>query len=144
MIAAVVDASLPAISVDREKVAQVLTILLSNATRYSPAGSEVAVTSEVDGLFAKVTVKDQGPGMPRDFDNGLFVTAERQQPTGNGHTGVGITGLGLAIAREIVEIHGGRIWFESKPGQGTEFHFTLPLHARAPREAAPAETGVRA
>ncbi len=139
VIAAVVDASLPAISVDREKVAQVLTILLSNATRYSPPGSEVAVTSEVDGLFAKITVKDQGPGMPRDFDNGLFVTAERQQPTGNGQTGVGITGLGLAIAREIVEIHGGRIWFDSKAGKGTEFHFTLPLHARAPRQEAPAE-----
>ena len=117
------DPSVPAVTCDREKVSQVLRILLSNATKYSPAGSEVVVTSRADGTNAEVTVKDRGPGMPADFHDGLV---------NGGGGGVG-AGLGLPIARQIVEMHGGGLWFESTPGQGSVFHFTLPVQVRPSR-----------
>ena len=108
------DPTVPAVSCDRDKVLQVLTILLSNATKYSRAGSEVVVTSRTKSDYVELTVKDHGSGMPADFDVGA--------------------GLGLPIARQIVEMHGGRIWFDSTAGQGSEFHFTLPIQVRPSRE----------
>jgi signal transduction histidine kinase len=118
------DPSVPAVTCDRDKVSQVLTILLSNATKYSPAGSEVVVTSRAHGANAEVTVRDRGPGMPADFRDGLV----------NASGGGGIrAGLGLSIARQIVEMHGGRLWFESSAGEGSTFHFTLPIKVRPSR-----------
>jgi len=114
VLAVRLDPSAPPLQCDRGLISQVLDILLSNATRYSAAGTEVAVVTQVDADFVKVSVKDHGPGMPADFDSGLFV--------GNG--------LGLPIARQILEMHGGRLWFDSAAGLGSEFHFTLPLHVR--------------
>lgn len=120
---------------DADKVSQVLTILLSNAVKYSPAGSEVLVTSRANADSVEITVKDQGPGMPPDFDDGLFVGYQRRPPNGANRMNRGeATGIGLPIARQIVEMHGGRIWFDSTVGQGTEFHFTLPLQVTASRE----------
>ena len=118
VLALSLDKSLPAVSCDEEKVSQVLTILLNNATKYSPAGREVSITSRASSDGVEMTVKDEGPGMPADL---------------NGQSGSG-TGLGLEIARQIAEMHGGRIWFESSPGRGTEFHFTLAVHVRPSRE----------
>ncbi len=125
----------PTVSCDRDKIAQVLTILLGNAMKYSPAGSEVAVTTRSDPDFVEVMVKDHGPGMPSDFDDGLFVGYQRPpaKATNGLNTGVN-AGLGLPIARQIVEMHGGRIWFESTAGNGTEFHFTLPIQVWASRD----------
>jgi signal transduction histidine kinase len=129
------DALVKALSCDRDKVAQVMGILMANALKYSPADSEIAVTTEADDDFVTVTVKDHGPGMPTDFDDGLFVGYQRGRPdSGNGMSRTSATGLGLPIARQIVEMHGGRIWFDSVPGQGSEFHFTLPLKLRPSRE----------
>ena len=119
-LALTLDKSVPAVLCDEEKISQVLTILLSNATKYSPAGREVSITSRANSDGVEMTVKDQGPGMPADL---------------NGQPGSG-TGLGLEIARQIAEMHGGRIWFESSPGRGTEFHFTLPKRIRPSREIA--------
>ena len=119
---------------DRERVAQVLEILLDNAVRYSPAGSEVAVTSKAENESVTVSVADHGPGMPADFDDGLFVGYKREATgAGNGFNRSASTGLGLPIARQIVEMHGGRIWFETTTGQGTSFHFSLPLALRPSR-----------
>ena len=73
--------------------------------------------------------------MPLDFDDGLFVGYQRQPSTpGEGTNRAGATGLGLPIARQIVEMHGGRIWFDSAVGQGSEFHFTLPIQLRPSTE----------
>lgn len=127
------DPTLPPVQCDRDRLAQLLGILLDNASRYSPDAGEVLVATEANGAFVEVTVKDHGPGMPVDFDSGLSFGYER---TGGGSNGSGAhgTGLGLPIARQIVDMHGGRIWFDNRPGQGTEFHFTLPLTAPASRQ----------
>ena len=135
VIAVSLDPTVPMVSCDREKVSQVLTILLSNATKYSPAGSEVEVTSQFDDESVMVTVKDHGPGMPPDFDDGLFVGFQRHLTNGASRTNrISGTGLGLPIARQIVEMHGGRIWFDSSVGQGSDFHFTLPRQVAPPRD----------
>jgi signal transduction histidine kinase len=120
VLAVNLDASVAAVSCEEKRVSQVLTILLSNATKYSPAGREVSITSRASKDGVEMTVKDQGPGMPADL-NGPQISG---------------TGLGLEIARQIAEMHGGRIWFESSRGRGTEFHFTLPIRIRPSREMA--------
>jgi len=133
-IATSLDPSLRAISCDRERVAEVLAILLANAVKYSPAGSEVALASKAEGDSVTVSVKDHGPGMPADFDDGLFVGYKRAASgAGNGLDRGAGTGLGLPMARQIVEMHGGRLWFETTTGQGSEFHFSLPLTLRPSR-----------
>lgn len=119
------EASLADVSCDADRITQVVTNLLDNAIKYSGRGTDVVVTTASDGDYARVTVADHGPGMPSDFDQGLFVTR---------HNGTSGPGLGLPIARQIVQMHGGRIWYESAIGRGSEFHFTLPLRLRATRE----------
>ncbi|HEX9362978.1 MAG TPA: HAMP domain-containing sensor histidine kinase [Candidatus Dormibacteraeota bacterium] len=121
-VAVDLDPSVRSAPADRDKLSQLLTILLGNAMKYSPAGTEIMVKSSLDSNHVTVTVKDQGPGMPADFDSGMFVGMN------------GGTGLGLPIARQIVEMHGGRIWFESNRADGTEFHFSLPLKQMPLRE----------
>jgi signal transduction histidine kinase len=106
----------------------VLGILLSNAIKFSPQGTEIIVSAHVQPGQVVVSVKDHGAGIPADFDERRFATY--QWSPNNPTTRVMGTGLGLPIARQIVEMHGGRIWFESRPGVGTEFHFSVPLQAR--------------
>lgn len=72
-----------------------------------------------------ISVKDHGVGMPDSFDDQLF--ARYQWTANNPTTKVMGTGLGLPMARQIVEMHGGRIWFESEMGLGSEFHFSVPI-----------------
>ncbi len=69
-------------------------------------------------------MKDHGPGMPKEFDRELF--GRYQAGIGNATTKVVGSGLGLPMAREIVDLHGGKIWFDSEVGEGTVFHFTIP------------------
>ena len=107
--------SSPVIECDHARVQQLLSILIDNAIRYSPAASQVDLSVAKRAGEVEVTVGDRGPGLAVD-----------DAPSGNGARG---TGLGLPIARQIVRLHGGRIWFISKPGQGTQVHFTLPLKA---------------
>ena len=109
--------SAPVVDCDHARVQQLLSILIDNATRYSPPASQVDVAVAKRAEEVEVTVSDRGPGMPAD--DGVAAA-------GNGSRG---TGLGLPIARQIVRLHGGRIWFISKPGQGTQVHFTLPVEA---------------
>jgi two-component system sensor histidine kinase KdpD len=123
------------LSCDVEKVSQVLTILLSNAAKYSPAGSSVVVASQGKAEYVEVTVTDHGVGMPADFDDRLFVGYQQRAAKSGVVFKSGISsGLGLPIARQIIEMHGGRLWFERTAHSGSEFHFTIPVQVRPSRE----------
>jgi signal transduction histidine kinase len=110
---------------DRDRLHQVLQNLLSNAIKYAPDGA-VAVRVTTDNAYARISVSDQGPGISADDSPKLFDRFYRAAATADGAKGFGI---GLYVARMLVEAHGGRIWVESRPGQGCEFTFTLPLDA---------------
>ena len=119
------DLDLPEVLGDAAKLAWLFRILIDNAIRYSPQGGEIIVSTRAEPGQIMVSVKDLGIGMPPDFDDQLF--ARYQWSADNPTTKVMGTGLGLPMARQIVEMHGGRIWFESTPGAGSEFFFTVPL-----------------
>ena len=120
------DAHRPIVQADPDRIAQVVANLLSNAVKYSPEGGEIVVCSAAQDGCVDVSVRDHGIGIAPEFIQHLFSRYERYEKTNNKILG---TGLGLAIARQIVEMHGGRIWVDSQPGQGSNFHFTLPLSA---------------
>lgn len=120
--------AVPSVKADSAMLRQLLSILLSNAVRYSPQGSEVALSSREDSGQVHISVRDHGKGMPDDFDHELF--GRRRAGAGNPASDVVGSGLGLPMARQIVELHGGRIWFDSTSGVGTEFHFTIPAASR--------------
>lgn len=120
---------LPDVWADRERIHQVLFNLLDNAVRFTPTGGTVTVSATREGLACAVRVADTGPGiapehLPRLFERFYRVDAARAREGGG-------TGIGLAIARSVVEAHGGRIWATSRPGEGSEFTFVLPI-AREP------------
>jgi two-component system sensor histidine kinase BaeS len=110
------------VDVDPQRVRQVVANLVSNALRHTPEGGRVVVSAAQRQDKAQVSVADSGSGisaedLPRVFDR--FWQGDRNR--------AGSSGLGLAIARELVRAHGGRLWVESSPGQGATFLFTLPL-----------------
>jgi signal transduction histidine kinase len=108
---------------DERRVRQVLFNLLSNAVKFTPAGGNVAAaTARVDGEV-QVSVTDTGPGISLDDQERIF---EQFQQTDIGVQQREGTGLGLALSKRLVELHGGRIWVESEPGRGSRFVFTLP------------------
>ena len=118
------DPSLPAVAADASKMAEVVHTLLAYALRHSPYGSEIVVTSgESDGQVT-VSVRDHGLGRRADFDNRLF--GEGDLYTNNPIRKVVGTGLGLGLARQIVEMHGGQIGVDHLEGAGSISHFTLP------------------
>jgi PAS domain S-box-containing protein len=121
------DPAEPVVSCDEDRLAQIISNLLTNAVKYSPDGGEIVVTSRVIDSFVQIGVRDHGVGIAPDFVKRLFNRYERYEKTSGKVIG---TGLGLAIAKQIVEMHGGRIWVESTVGDGSEFHFTLPLPAK--------------
>ncbi|MGI9076047.1 MAG: ATP-binding protein [Gemmatimonadaceae bacterium] len=113
---------LPSVSADRERVQQTLSNLIGNAVKFTPPGGRVAVTAVESNEFVTISVADSGSGiakehLPRVFER--YWQSARTQRHG--------AGLGLAIAKGIVEAHGGRIWIESDPGIGTTVFFTLPV-----------------
>jgi len=114
----------PILDADPDRVRQVLRNLLDNAVKYSPEGGLVITRGEVSEKDVTVSVADQGVGISPEHLNCLFDKFFRAE-SDPGHHVVG-SGLGLPIARKIVEAHGGRIWAESKVGQGSTFYFTLP------------------
>ncbi|MDQ2884745.1 MAG: HAMP domain-containing histidine kinase [Chloroflexota bacterium] len=111
--------------VDCERLAQVFVNLVGNAVKYSPEGSPVAVSIGKQDRVALVQVRDSGKGIPRDQQERIFETFYRAPDTQtSSKRGLG---LGLAIAKDIIERHEGRIWCESEPGQGSTFFVELPL-----------------
>src|SRR5205823_13572947 len=123
----------PAVWGDRERIHQVLFNLLDNAVRYTPPGGEVVVAARREGARCVVRVEDTGPGIPPEHLPFLFERFYRVDQARS--RGEGGTGIGLAIARSVVEAHGGRIWAESEVGRGSVFTFELPLATSRVRSA---------
>lgn len=120
-----IDAETPQVSVDPDRIVQVIDNLLGNAVRFTPKGGRIRVRCLPDGERLVIRVTDSGPGiaaqnLPHVFDRFYRADASRQRETGG-------SGLGLAIAKAIVELHAGTITAESQPGQGTTFTVSLPL-----------------
>jgi len=122
-VTASVSSSLPPIRGDRERLRQVLANLIENAIKYSPAGQEVEVSAQPDNGCVKISVADQGPGIPHDQQRLIFEKFGRADVAGGSKPG---TGLGLFIARSIAEAHGGTVDVRSSPGAGSTFTLTLP------------------
>ena len=112
---------------DADRVAQIVANLLTNAIKYSPDGGEILVSSRAIEGFVEVSIRDNGVGIAPEFAKRLFSRYERYEKTSGKIIG---TGLGLAIAKQIVEMHGGRIWVDSTVGTGSDFRFTLPTPVR--------------
>lgn len=124
-------AGLPPLSGERQRIAQVITNLVKNAIQYTPAGGSVRISAAQAGNDCRICVADSGEGIPEEaleliFDK--FVQVKNFSDAAEGNIG-----LGLAIVREIVAVHRGKIWVESEPGRGSRFYVSLPL--------APSETG---
>lgn len=113
---------------DPGRLEQVLTNLLNNATKYSPAGGLIQVRLSRNGDMAKLSVSDHGIGIRAEDVGKLFQPFARAANASV--SSIGGIGLGLFISRDIVERHGGKIWVESREGKGSTFHFTLPLRRR--------------
>ena len=121
-----VPGALPPVLADRDRLLQVFSNLLGNALKFTPAGGEIRVGARVEDEQVLFYVRDTGPGIPTEllahiFDR--FWQANRTDRRG--------AGLGLSIARGIVEAHGGRLQVESEPGRGSTFSFTVPAVPRA-------------
>jgi signal transduction histidine kinase len=117
-----VPTNLSEVAADARRIGQVLSNLLGNAVKFTREGGKIAVSAQQRGSGIVVSISDEGPGIPSEnlskvFDR--FWQAEETKRMGSG--------LGLSIAKGIVEAHGGRIWVESELGKGSKFSFTLPL-----------------
>lgn len=117
---------LPRVSVDPEFIGIVIGQLLNNALRYTPPGSPLAIRSRVEEGGIVTSIEDSGPGIPEPEQQHVFEKFYRGKEHRERIPG---TGVGLAIAREIVRAHGGKIWVESQPGQGAKFLFSVPCAA---------------
>jgi PAS domain S-box-containing protein len=118
-----VDSSI-SIDADSDRILQVLTNLLSNAIKFSPAGSTVQISMEARAESVLLRVMDEGRGIPVDKLESVFDRFQQVDATDSRQKGG--TGLGLAICRSIIQQHGGRIWAERNPDQGTTFLVSLP------------------
>ena len=126
------EAGLPKVMGDSDRLVQVTANLVSNAIKYSPAGGEILISTRLVNGMVDVSIADHGVGIQADFVDRLFGRFERYEKTPSKIIG---TGLGLAIARQIIEMHSGKIWVDSAPGSGSVFHFTLPAVIRVAPEA---------
>jgi signal transduction histidine kinase len=121
---------------DRDKLQQVLINLIENATKFTPTGGCITVSVRNAGeQFVEIAVEDTGEGIPAAEQEAVFDKFHQVHRTGQGKPQG--TGLGLTIAKSLIELHGGRIWVESEVGRGTRFVLTLPTQ----EAVAGAETG---
>jgi len=123
------DETLPQVEIDENKMGEVLDNLLTNAIKYTPSDGNVKLTVERTDHSIQVCVQDSGVGIKNSELKRLFKKFSRTsaKPTG-GETS---TGLGLAIAKKIVDLHNGNIWVESEYGKGSKFYFTIPLNSNS-------------
>ena len=128
-----IPAVLPKVAGDVERTRQVLANLIDNAIKYSPHGGRIELRVEADDGYARFSVRDEGLGIPLGEQKRIFEKFYRLDP--DHRRGIGGSGLGLYICRELVRSMNGRIWVESDPGKGATFTFELPV---AERVTAPA------
>jgi len=124
---------LPTMRGDEDKFEQILNNLLSNAIKYSPQGGEIRLMLRAENNLLKITVRDHGIGIPPDKLERIFAKFERVDNSDTRRTGG--TGIGLFLVKHLVEQHGGRVWVESKLGEGSAFHIEMPLDADEVSEA---------
>ncbi len=116
---------LPDVYADQRRMRQVLLNLLENAFKYTPDGGSVSLTIlHRTSQWLQVSVCDSGPGIPRREQDRIFQERVRLPQTSQTTSGFGV---GLSVCRRITEVHGGRIWVVSEPGEGACFHFTVPV-----------------
>jgi signal transduction histidine kinase len=110
------------VATDRERVLQVFANLIGNAIKFTPKGGQISILACHENDVVRFTIADTGPGIPPEHLDHVFDRYWQAKSTAK----LG-AGLGLSIAKGIVEAHGGRIWVESPPGTGAQFNFTLPV-----------------
>jgi signal transduction histidine kinase len=134
-----IPAQLPRPPIDPVRVEQVIRNLLDNAVKFSPPDGTIDVSATVQRNAVVVAVKDEGPGIAPEYQGRVFERFFRVQRANSSVAGAG---LGLAICKRFVELHGGQIELDSLPGQGATFRFTLPLgEPAATSEASTNEAG---
>lgn len=121
------DGDLPQVCADRDRLLQVLSNIIGNAIKFTPAGGRIVVSAVRAESVVRFAVQDTGPGIPADAIPRLFDAFWQVSTTGRSGAG-----LGLAIAKGILDAHGGRIWVESDGQHGSTFSFTLPIDCEAP------------
>jgi len=125
-LSAELDENLPEVNIDRDRIRQVLHNLLENALRYTPSDGSIKVKAGMDkDQQVRVSVADSGSGIDPDdlpfvFDHFYKADKSRQR-------GYGSAGIGLALVRRFVELHGGKVWVDSQVGKGSTFYFTVPI-----------------
>jgi PAS domain S-box-containing protein len=112
------------VNADATRIEQIILNLLANAVKYTPEGGRISLSVSQDEAETVVTVADNGPGVSEDDRERIFERFFRSKQDATSATGG--TGLGLPIARMLVELHGGRVWLEDAPGGGSVFRFTIP------------------
>jgi signal transduction histidine kinase len=110
--------------IDKDKIARVITNLVTNAIKFSPSGVDIDVSLQKNKEGLLISVYDKGIGIPDNIKDKIFDMFTEAKRTGT--SGEKPFGLGLSISKQIIESHGGRIWFESLPGSGTIFYISLP------------------
>ena len=120
-----IPADLPDLYADQRRMRQVLLNLLENAFKFTPDGGRVSLTLlHRTSQWVQVSICDSGPGIPREEQERIFQDRVRLPQTSGNTSGYGV---GLSVCRRIAEVHGGRIWVVSEPGEGACFHFTVPV-----------------
>jgi signal transduction histidine kinase len=119
-----IDERLGEIRGDQRKVKQILLNLLSNAVKFTPESGHIGVRAALVERTAEISVTDTGIGIAPEDQEAVF---EEFKQVGTTSKKIEGTGLGLALCRKFVELHGGKIWVKSQPGQGSTFTFTLPV-----------------
>lgn len=124
-ILADIPADLPNVFADHRRMHQVMLNLLENALKFTPDGGRVELSMlHRTAQWVQVSVCDSGPGIPRAEQERIFLDSVRLPQTSGTTSGFGV---GLSVCRRIAEVHGGRIWVVSQPGEGACFHFTVPM-----------------
>jgi signal transduction histidine kinase len=117
---------IPRVPMDAARIRQVVLNLVGNAIKFTPEGGQVWLRANASGEVVRVEVEDTGPGIPNEDHQRIFLEFEQARIGSAGSKPEG-TGLGLALAKKFVEMHGGKIWVESEVGKGSRFCFTLPI-----------------
>ena len=124
------DGRIPRVPMDVARIRQVVLNLVGNAIKFTPEGGQVWLRADASDEVVRVEVGDTGLGIPIEDHERIFLEFE-QARTGSAGSKPEGTGLGLALAKKLVEMHGGKIWVESEVGKGSRFYFTLPISAGA-------------